>query len=73
MSRARLLVVEDEAAVAADLQKQRSDAGYEVVAWALSGEAAVELAGKTPVDLVLMEATRRNDGGDSLATRALTV
>jgi two-component system, response regulator PdtaR len=55
MSKHRILVVEDEAIVAADLQERLSQQGFEVVGWATSGEEALELVRKTAPDLVLMD------------------
>jgi CheY-like chemotaxis protein len=55
MNRARLLIVEDEAIVAADLQRQLSRLGYTVEGRAKSGEEAVRLARSFSPDLVLMD------------------
>jgi CheY-like chemotaxis protein len=54
-ARTRILVVEDEAIVACDLQSRLESLGYEVVGIALSGEQAVGLAAETTPDLVLMD------------------
>jgi CheY-like chemotaxis protein len=55
MNHARLLIVEDEAIVAADLQRQLSRLGYKVEGRAKSGEEAVRLARQFSPDLVLMD------------------
>jgi CheY-like chemotaxis protein len=55
MNNARLLIVEDEAIVATDLQKQLSKLGYKVEGRAKSGEEAVRLARQFSPDLVLMD------------------
>ncbi len=54
-SSSRLLLVEDEALVAEDLQQQLSGLGYVVVGWAVTAEEALELALKHRPDLVLSD------------------
>jgi CheY-like chemotaxis protein len=54
-SRTRILIVEDEAIVACDLQSRLESFGYEVVGIAASGEQAVRLAAEASPDLVLMD------------------
>jgi len=51
----KILVVEDEAIVARDIERQLRKAGYEVPAVVASAEAAIEQAGQTSPDLVLMD------------------
>lgn len=55
MSKARILVVEDEGIIAEDLQLSLEEMGYEVVGIAVTGEDAVEEAEKSRPDLVLMD------------------
>jgi diguanylate cyclase (GGDEF)-like protein/PAS domain S-box-containing protein len=55
MTKARILVVEDESIVAADIQDRLESLGYEVPATVASGEKAVEKAGVLRPDLVLMD------------------
>jgi diguanylate cyclase (GGDEF)-like protein/PAS domain S-box-containing protein len=55
MTRARILVVEDESIVALDIQDRLESLGYEVPAAVASGEKAVEQAGLLRPDLVLMD------------------
>jgi diguanylate cyclase (GGDEF)-like protein/PAS domain S-box-containing protein len=55
MRQARILVVEDESIVAADIQDRLESLGYEVPATVASGEKAVEQAGALRPDLVLMD------------------
>ena len=55
MTQARILVVEDESIVAADIQDRLEALGYEVPATVGWGEKAVELAGALRPDLVLMD------------------
>jgi len=57
VARARLLVVEDEAIVRADLTQTLADLGYEVVASTSSGEIAVALTIESKPDVVLMDIT----------------
>ncbi len=55
MASARLLVVEDQSIIALDLKSRLIGLGYEVVATAAYGEAAVAEAGRLDPDLVLMD------------------
>ena len=55
MTKARLLVVEDEAIVARDLQRTLMRMGYEVTALAASGEEALARAAELRPDLALMD------------------
>ena len=54
-SATKILVVEDEAIVARDIERQLRRAGYEVPAVVASAEAALEQVGLTAPDLVLMD------------------
>ena len=54
-AKSRILIVEDEAIVACDLQSRLESFGYEVVGIAVSGEQAIRLAAETAPDLVLMD------------------
>jgi len=54
-ARARILVVEDEAITAADLQDRLEALGYSIAGWATSGEEAIELARSEQPDLTLMD------------------
>jgi two-component system, response regulator PdtaR len=51
----RLLVVEDEAIVAADIEERLTKMGYKVEAIADSGEEALTLAAERKPDLILMD------------------
>ena len=55
MTQSRILVVEDESIVAADIQDRLESLGYEVPDPVASGEKAVERAGLLRPDLVLMD------------------
>lgn len=55
MSKATVLVVEDERIVARDLQATLSRAGYQVPSIAASGEDAIKRAAELKPDLVLMD------------------
>ncbi len=55
MTRAQILVVEDEALVARGIQEKLQTLGYDVPAVVDSGADAVQLAGKLQPDLVLMD------------------
>lgn len=55
MSSARILVVEDEAIIAADLEERLIAFGYDVIAVVASGEQAIRGADELKPDLVLMD------------------
>ena len=55
MNKTTILIVEDEAIVAADLAGKLGQLGYEVVGTAAEGEEAVELACRLRPHLVLMD------------------
>ncbi len=55
MSRARILVVEDEGIIAHDIQTTLEKLGYEVPGVAAAGEEAIQLAAEHRPDLVLMD------------------
>ncbi|MCY2989764.1 MAG: response regulator [Planctomycetota bacterium] len=55
MDKPRLLIVEDEAIVAADLELRLARLGYQVAGTAASGEQALALAEHVRPDLVLMD------------------
>jgi two-component system cell cycle sensor histidine kinase/response regulator CckA len=55
MSKARILVVEDEAIIAADLSDRLGRMGYAVAAMVPSGAQALETLAGSSVDLVLMD------------------
>lgn len=52
---ARVLIVEDEGIVAADLQQSLVEMGYDPFGWTASGEEAVAIAREERPDLVLMD------------------
>jgi CheY-like chemotaxis protein len=51
----RILVIEDEAIVAADIQDRLEVLGYTVAGWGTTGAEALELARTTQPDLILMD------------------
>jgi len=55
MAKARILIVEDEAIVAVDIQKTLQKLGYDVPATAFSGEVALRKAEELHPDVVLMD------------------
>ncbi len=61
MENAQILVVEDEAIVALDIQSKLRSRGYEVPALASSGKEAVEIADALRPDLVLMDIQLEGD------------
>ncbi len=54
-NKAKILIVEDEAVISADLQKQLEHAGYSVPAVVTSGEEAVKKARECKPDLLLID------------------
>ena len=63
---ARILVVEDEAVVALDVEDRLRRLGHQVVGTADSSASALALAAEVRPDLVLMDIALR-DGGDGIA------
>jgi two-component system, response regulator PdtaR len=61
MASTRILVVEDEAIVTADLRSKLERLGYIVCAVAFSGEDAIRQADETTPDLVLMDVRLQGD------------
>jgi DNA-binding LytR/AlgR family response regulator len=55
MKRIRVLIVEDEPIIAADLEDRLDEMGYEVANLCDSGEAALSVLKETAVDLILMD------------------
>lgn len=60
-ARPRILVVEDEAIVAADIQDRLISLGYEVAGWVDTAEEAIAMASELRPDLVLMDMTLKSD------------
>ncbi|MGB9838647.1 MAG: GAF domain-containing protein [Methanothermobacter sp.] len=55
MSKAKVMVVEDESIVAIDISQRLESLGYQVTATVSTGEKAVEMAEKTRPDIILMD------------------
>jgi AmiR/NasT family two-component response regulator len=55
MSKARILVVDDESILRMDIKEMLTEAGYNVVAEANTGELAIELAALYRPDLIVMD------------------
>jgi CheY-like chemotaxis protein len=55
METRRILIVEDEAVAAISTKLSLMDLGYEIVGIVMTGEEAVDVAGRTLPDLVLMD------------------
>src|ERR1051326_5669982 len=52
---ARILIVEDEQIIAADLRNHVKRLGHDVIGMAIAGEEAIEMADQLNPDLVLMD------------------
>jgi PAS domain S-box-containing protein len=61
MTKAEILIVEDEAIIARDIERHLTGLGYQVVSTAASGEDAIREAGEKRPDLVLMDIRIRGD------------
>ena len=61
MDMARILIVEDEAIIAADLASRLRKMGHDVVAIAASGARALSKAAEHRPDLVLMDIVLQGD------------
>jgi len=71
MNEPRILIVEDERIVAADLSKRLKEMGYEPVGQAARADRAVELAGELRPDLVLMDIRLEGKMDGITAARAI--
>jgi PAS domain S-box-containing protein len=65
----RIMLIEDEAIVAIDIQQRLETFGYEVVACAASGEEAAQIAQRIDPNLILMD-IKNKDGVDGIETAA---
>jgi PAS domain S-box-containing protein len=70
MNNSRILVVEDEAIVAMDLEVRLADMGYILAGRAASGEKSIKLAQEQRPDLVLMDIRLKGDM-DGIAAAAV--
>ena len=61
MAKVKILVVEDEAITANDIQNRLNDLGYDVPAIAASGEGAIKKVEEIEPDLVLMDIVLKGD------------
>ena len=73
MAKANILVVEDESIVALDLKHRLRNLGYAVVAIVASGSKAIEKAGETQPDLVLMDIRLKGDMDGIEAAREIQI
>ena len=71
MSGLRVLIVEDEALVAAELEWLVLDAGHEPVGSAVAGDEAAALAGATQPDLALVDVNLGDGPTGGSAARGL--
>lgn len=66
-----ILIVEDEAVIAMDLEQRLGSMGYHVVGVASRAEKAIELAGQHRPDLALMDVHIQGDKDGTVTARAL--
>jgi len=55
MSKTRIIIIEDEAIIAAEIKSTLSLLGHEVVGHAMNGDKALDLFATVPADLVLLD------------------
>ncbi|MBT7892034.1 MAG: response regulator, partial [Deltaproteobacteria bacterium] len=55
MEKAKILIVEDEAIIAMEIESQLQGLGYEVISIVDTGEKAIKKAGEDNPDLILMD------------------
>ncbi|MDZ4165780.1 MAG: response regulator [Smithellaceae bacterium] len=72
MPKAKIMIVEDEAIVARDIQKSLEQMGYVVCAVASSGEEAVQKARETRPDLALMDIVLKGEMDGIRAAEQIT-
>lgn len=56
----RVLIVEDEALLAMELESLVEDCGHEVVGWAPSADAAMDMLGRTQAELAFVDVQLQN-------------
>jgi CheY-like chemotaxis protein len=71
MTKPRVLIVEDEQIVAADLEARLDKLGCQVIGTAASGEEAVELASASRPDVVLMDVQLQGEMSGTEAARQI--
>lgn len=71
MSQPRILIIEDEAIVALDIQDRLKDLGYAVAGMGERGDEALELVASTSPDLVLMDIRLKGDTDGITAAAAI--
>ena len=71
MKALRVLIVEDEAIVAMDIEERLANLGYEPVGHAISGPEAIDLAERLRPDVVLMDIHLRGEMDGISAAREL--
>ena len=69
MTKTKVLIVEDEAIVAADLANKLGQLGYQIIGSAASGEEAIVIAGEQRPDIVIMD-IRLSGALDGIETAA---
>ena len=68
---ARILIVEDEQIIAADLRNKLQRLGHQVVGMAITGEEAVDMAGQLKPNLVLMDVQLEGEMSGTQAARVI--
>jgi CheY-like chemotaxis protein len=68
---ARILIVEDEQIIAADLRNKLQRLGHEVIGMAIAGEEAIGIADQLKPDLVLMDVQLEGEMNGTEAARRI--
>jgi two-component system, response regulator PdtaR len=68
---ARILIVEDEQIIAADLRNKLRQMGHEVVGMAIAGQEAINIAEEVRPDLVLMDVQLEGEMSGTEAARVI--
>jgi CheY-like chemotaxis protein len=68
---ARILIVEDEQIIAADLRNKLQQLGHEVIGMAIAGDEAIDMADELRPDLVLMDVQLEGEMTGTEAARTI--
>lgn len=69
----KVLLVEDDAIIAMDMEMSLSDAGWEVIGPAATAEAALDMIAKTRPDVAILDFNIRGGTSEPVATHLLAM